>query len=79
MEVFRSKIDHTLFESALSRTDERDFIGIDHVMRAVFQDESDPRDLVTAEGSLLTGVSVTLQKDRRTEARLIIQDRAFIL
>lgn len=77
--MFRSKIDHTLFESAFSRTDERDFIGIDHVMRSVFQDESDSRDLVTAEGPLLTGISVTLQQGRKKEARLIIWDRALML
>lgn len=59
----------TLFESALSCSDEGDFVGIDHVVGAVLQDESHPRDLVTAQGSLLAGVPVALRREGKRKTQ----------
>lgn len=65
-------VDRTLFESALACPDEGDLVGIDHVVGAVLQDESDPRDLVTAQRPLLAGVPEALRGDkRRVEPRRV--------
>lgn len=55
-----ARTQHTLFERPFSCTDERDFIGINHVMRSILQDKPEPREFVTRQRALLAGIQKPL-------------------
>lgn len=55
-----ARTQHTLFKSTFSCTDERDFIGIDHVMCSILQHKPEPRELVTRQRTFLTGIQKPL-------------------
>lgn len=63
----RCQTQHTLFKSTFSRADERDFIGIHHVMCSILQNKPEPRELVTRQRALLAGIQKPLLMNKLLE------------